>query len=365
MGHLVDTTLREGAQAPTRYLTARQQADVVRGLARIGVGEIELGHAVAERHYGSGALPELLRIAAEEAPEAGRAVWCRAKDADIRAAAELGPEVVSFALPVSDRHLTGRLGKSRAWALDQVGHLVDVARSAGVAWVSIGLEDASRAEPAFLRDVAEAAGWAGADRVRVADTVGIATPQQVTSLVTEVRRVYGGEIGVHLHNDFGMATAGAIAALTAGADWADVSVLGLGERSGISRLEEVCGWLALQSGQRYDLRAVRELAERVAGWVGRPIAVDAPLLGRDIFTCESGLHVAGIAADPATYEPYDPSRVGAERSLRLGRHSGRSAVAALMPAASDPATVAKIRSVAARNRGALDSAALAALVPPA
>lgn len=357
MPGLVDTTLREGAQAPVGYLTIEQKRALVTALARIGVAEIELGHAVAETSYGGEPLAELMDVAAAAAPGVRRAIWCRAKAQDIEMAAALRPEVVSFALPVSDRHLVTRLRRNRPWALDQVIELVDVARSAGVSTVSIGLEDATRTDVGFLRDVAAAADWAGADRVRIADTVGIAPPELVTGLITEVSRVYGGEIGVHLHNDFGMATAGAIAAIQAGASWVDVSLLGLGERAGISRLEEVCAWLTLQAGGTYDLHAVRAIALRLAEWVERPIGAQAPILGSEIFACESGLHVAGIVRDPATYEPCPPEAVGAERSLRLGRNSGRAAVAALVPEAGDlTATAARVRAAAAASRRALDPA---------
>lgn len=352
---LIDSTLREGSQAVVPYLSSAQKAAVITGLGQIGVEEIELGHAVTELAYGSEPLKELMAIAADRAPGVRRAVWCRARADDIQAAAALGPEVVSFALPVSDRHLGARLHRDRAWALDEIGRLVGIARDAGVRYVSVGMEDATRADPGFLAEISAAASTAGADRLRIPDTVGICSPDQLAGLVSSVKTHFGAEIGVHVHNDFGMATAGAIAALRAGADWADVSVLGLGERAGISRLEEVTAWLCLQAGGHYDLLAARRLAETLSAWVGRPIAAQAPVIGSDIFTAESGLHVAGLAADPATYEPYPPELVGAKRSLRLGRNSGRAAVAALLPDAGDELTrtTALLRARAAQHNRAL------------
>lgn len=357
MPGLIDTTLREGAQAPVPYLTGEQKVRIVRALTRIGVAEIELGHAVAEPSYAAESLAELLEVAGA-ASGVRRAIWCRARSKDVETAAALGPDAISFALPVSDRHLVHRLRRDRVWALDQVTDLVDVARACGVSYVSVGLEDATRADVGFLRDVAAAADWAGADRVRIADTVGIASPELVSGLVQELSQVYSGEIGVHLHNDFGMATANSIAALQSGAGWVDVSLLGLGERAGIARLEEVCGWLRVQCGQSYDLRCAREIALDLAQWVGRPVPVQAPLIGTDIFVVESGLHVASLVKDPQTYEPYPPEMVGATRSLRLGRHSGRAAVAALVPDSGDDltATTARIRAAAAAQQHALDSA---------
>ena len=358
---LIDTTLREGAQAPVRYLSTGHKIEVIEALARIGMAEIELGHAVAELSYGPEPLAELMDAAAEADPQMRRAIWCRARPEDIETAAEFGPDVVSFALPVSDRHLASRLGRDRGWALDQVTELTDIARSCGVSYLSIGLEDAPRADVGFLRDVAAAADWAGVDRLRIADTVGIGPPELISALVGQVAAVYSGEIGVHLHDDFGMATAGAISALQAGADWADVSLLGLGERAGISRLEEVCGWLTLQAEGGYELPAVRDIAHRLGGWIDRPVPAQAPLIGADIFTAESGLHVASLARDPSTYEPYPPEAVGATRSLRLGRNSGRSAVAALLPSAAAgdlTAATARIRAEAALQHRHLDPLAV-------
>lgn len=360
---LIDTTLREGAQAVVPYLSAQQQAQLVKALCRIGIEEIELGHAVTELAYGAEPLAELMAVAAAAAPGVRRAIWCRARTDDIDAAAALKPEVVSFALPVSDRHLRTRLHRDREWALNEVKRLVGAARNAGIDYVSVGLEDASRADVSFLLEVAAAASIAGADRVRIADTVGVLSPGLLAELVSAVRSRFGGEVGVHLHDDFGMATAGAVAALEAGAHWADVSLLGIGERAGISRTEEVAAWLSVQNGASYDLLAVREAAEMLSDWVARPIPAHAPVIGEGIFTAESGLHVAGLAADPATYEPYPPELVGAKRSLRLGRHSGRAAVAALLPAGDQDllATTAELRAEASRRNRALGLEEAAAL----
>lgn len=352
---LIDTTLREGAQAPVRYLTTAQKIDLIHTMAAIGIEEIELGHAVTELAYGAEPLSELMDAAADHAPQMRRAIWCRARREDIEFAASLGPEVISFALPVSDRHLVRRLGRNRLWALDQVAELTKIAHDAGAPYVSVGLEDATRADFGFLQDVAGTAAWAEADRLRLADTVGVASPSLITGLIAELATSFAGDIGVHLHNDFGMATANSIAALQGGAAWADVSLLGMGERAGIARLEEVLGWLSLQTSSNYDLYAACQAAARYASWIEQPIPQNAPVIGTDIFTCESGLHVAGIATDPGTYEPYPPEAVGATRHLRLGRHSGRSAVAALLPERQDDLTsaTAEVRAQAAQGNQAL------------
>jgi homocitrate synthase NifV len=366
---LVDSTLREGLQAPVAYLTKAQQRAVLASVLRIGVEEVELGHAVTEPAYRPEPLADLIELAARLRPGVRRAIWCRARADDIEAAAALGPDVVSFAVPVSDLHLTTRLRKSRGWALDEVGRLVALARAAGVGYVSVGLEDATRADPGHLDRVVAAADAAGADRVRIADTVGVTEPGELVRLVERVRAGFRGEVGVHVHDDFGMATAGAVAALAAGADWADVSLTGLGERAGISRTEEVAAWLVARRGAGYDLVAAREAARCLTTWVGRVVPSHAPVIGSEVFACESGLHLAGLAADPATYEPYPPELVGAERIWRLGRGSGRAAVAALAPDATDLTTdlteaAAMVRRAAGLHSRALHPAELAECLQP-
>jgi homocitrate synthase NifV len=131
-----------------------------------------------------------------------------------------------------------------------------------------------------------------------------------------------------MHNDFGMATANAIASLEAGAHWADVTVLGLGERAGNSRLEEVAGYLALQGARPYATTRLKSLAQYAADCSGRTIEPHQPVIGAGIFACETGLHLAGLAKDPRTYEPYEPILVGARRQWSYGAKVGRQGVAA-------------------------------------
>ena len=120
---------------------------------------------------------------------------------------------------------------------------------------------------------------------------------------------------------------GALVIEEAGASWADATILGLGERAGTSRLEELAGYLSLASGTReYQTRLLRPLCKLVARAVERPINPQHPLIGRDIFTCESGLHLQGLTRNPATYEPYDPKLVGSCRRLLIGSKTGKRAL---------------------------------------
>ena len=132
---------------------------------------------------------------------------------------------------------------------------------------------------------------------------------------------------MHTHNDFGMASANALTALECGAHWADGTILGLGERTGCARLEELVGYLQLAKGiNRFDISALKALALEVAEFSDRTIPASQPLIGDDIFACETGLHLNGLVANPATYEPYSPEKVGAERKLFFGSKVGRRAL---------------------------------------
>jgi homocitrate synthase NifV len=157
------------------------------------------------------------------------------------------------------------------------------------------------------------------------------TPTRIAELVRFFAAGADMEIAIHCHNDFGMATANAITALEAGAHWADVSVLGIGERSGISALEEVAGHLRLVQGYDiYDMNLVRGLCDMVAELARIPVARNRPVSGDDIFAAESGLHVDGILKNPALFEPYDPAQTGANRILALGAKAGRGAVRTML-----------------------------------
>jgi len=314
---LVDSTLREGSQTVGVAFTLEQKLAIAEYLVRVGIEEVEVGIASPLDRK----LPALVARCREEAGVSRLSLWCRCQEDDLACALRLAPDVLSLSVPISDLHIGVKLGLDRTAVVKMVAKTVARARAA-VPYVSLGLEDATRAEPGFLREIIAVACANGADRIRIADTVGIATPGSIAALVRELR-TFKVEIGVHMHNDFGMATANGIAALEAGAHWADVTVLGLGERAGNSRLEEVAGYLALQGARPYDTTLFRSLALLAGECAGRSIAPHHPVVGAEIFACETGLHLAGLARNPTTYEPYAPSLVGAERKLIYGTKIGR------------------------------------------
>ncbi|OKY76976.1 MAG: hypothetical protein BM485_00195 [Desulfobulbaceae bacterium DB1] len=323
MKGLIDSTLREGEQTPNVAFPLPVKSKIAFLLARIGIEEIEIGTATPRDRE----LPELMRLCRQGISTSRLALWCRCEAHDIAHAASLRPDVLSLSIPASDLHLYDKLEKNRDWARTTLENSIRQSIALGLPTVSVGLEDATRADADFLGQLIRIAEQAGAGRVRLADTVGIAGPAMISALVSRVRRSCGLEIGVHAHNDFGMATANGIAALEAGADWADATVLGLGERAGNSRLEEITGYLALRQGSRpYKTKDLRALCHVVAEAANRSIPAHHPVVGEAIFTCETGLHLQGLTRNPATYEPFDPSRVGGHRHLLLGKKSGKRSI---------------------------------------
>jgi homocitrate synthase NifV len=321
---IIDSTLREGEQAPGVVFDQATKLAIIAGLKKVGVDEIELGISSSLHTW----LPELFSKARKLVRHTARlALWCRCREEDIIFAARCAPDVLSLSMPVSDCHIQERLGKDRAWVLQQMASSIKKAIALGIPVVSIGFEDASRADRAFVIEAARIAEKSGATRIRLADTVGICSPKTIAALVQSVKKVVRIQVGVHCHNDFGMATANSIAALEAGAGCFDAVVLGLGERTGCCRLEEAVGYLALVLDQRkYQTEHLAALCQYVAEAAGRTIPAHHPLVGREIFTCESGLHQHGLAVNPATYEPYPPERVGGKRALRFGGKTGLKAV---------------------------------------
>ncbi len=323
LAKVIDTTLREGEQTPRLHFDVELKRYILKGLVELGVDEIELGVVVKE----NSSLRKLAEYVRAVYPGQNFSLWCRCQREDIAFGASLKPGCLALSIPASDLHLQKKLGRDRTWAVERIKQSVCCALEAGVSRVAVGLEDASRADPDFILERAQAAHGAGAFRLRLADTVGIATPMMISGMLAGLQEV-GIELGVHCHNDFGMATANTITAFEKGAVWGDVTLLGLGERTGNSRLEEVLSYLVLQRGsERYDLLEMARVCRSLSRKLKREIAPCQPIIGEEIFSCETGIHLQGLLADPATYEPFNPERVGARRSLLIGAKTGRHAIA--------------------------------------
>ncbi len=322
MKGIIDSTLREGEQAAHVYFDLTEKLRIIDLLIKVGVDEIELGIAVQNPET-----RELIKQAGKLAGCPKLALWCRCLPGDIEQSVRLCPDVIAMSIPVSDIHIKNKLGRDRKWVLARVCEGIRQVRNSSSCYLSLGLEDASRAEPDFVDEVCLLAEKEGINRVRFADTVGIMDPPAIFDTISRLRSLLSIDIGVHAHNDFGMATANAVSALAAGADFADVTVNGLGERAGNAVLEEVVGFLAKRKGMdKYNLKRLRPLSEYVAKVSGIPLSSRKPVVGKDIFTCESGIHIDGLIKNPSNYEPFDPAEVSLRRKFLIGKKAGRSAL---------------------------------------
>jgi homocitrate synthase NifV len=239
-----------------------------------------------------------------------------------------GIKAVDISLSVSDQMIAHKLRKTREWVREQLRIALGFAKEHGL-YVSVGGEDASRADINFLIELMEITRELGGDRFRFCDTLGVLDPfttfEKIRMLRNAVPEI---DVEVHTHNDLGMATANAIAGIRAGARFVNTTVNGLGERAGNAPLEEVVMGLKVACGidPGIDTHRFHELSRFVARASHRPVPSWKPVVGERVFSHESGLHTDGVLKNPLNYEGFDPADVGLTRHIVLGKHSGTSGV---------------------------------------
>jgi len=318
--HIDDTTLRDGEQTAGVVFASEEKVRIARMLDQIGVYQIESGIPIM-----GGAEKEAVRQIAAQDLNCSVLAWNRAVTSDIDASLECGVDAVAISMSASDIHIDHKLKQSREWVLESVKKAVLYAKERNV-YVSVNAEDASRADMEFLLSFARTARDAGADRLRFCDTLGILDPFNAFMKVKTVMDATGMDIEMHTHNDFGMATANAIAGIKAGARFVNTTVNGLGERAGNTALEELA--MALYYLENIDVELdtgkFRELSEYVAQASSRPIPAWKPIVGANLFVYENEKRAAAVLRDPENYEIFPPESVGLQRRFILGKYSGTS-----------------------------------------
>ncbi len=348
---LYDTTLRDGEQSVGVVLTPEDKLAIARALDGAGIDRIEAGFArVSEEDA------EAIRQIAAAGLRAEVWGFARAVQADVEQLAGLGVRAAVIESPISDAKLAA-LGVSHEDMLGRIRKAVSFATGEGIAVAFFGV-DGSRADLEFFRRAYEAAVEAGAQEAAVVDTIGIATPEAAAYLVGMTVEWLDVPVHWHGHNDFGLATAAAVAAVQAGATWIQGTVSGMGERGGNANLLEVA--LALEAlygiETRLDLTQARSLAALVQERAGYALEPWKPVTGDNLFTRESGA-VASQFHDPPAIEPYSSEVVGAARGIVLGKKSGLDSIRLKadelgleLPEERRAAVLAEVKALGARER---------------
>ncbi len=326
---LVDTTLRDGEQAPGVLFSMEEKIAILERLSAVGIEEVEIGTpsmGQGERRRVAASADAAIRLGMKPF------CWCRGRAEDIDVAQEIDCRRVHFSLPVSaiqmravkmsEHEVLRRLETSIAHALRRFKR------------VSVGAQDATRADPRFLIRYVKTAASAGAYRIRIADTVGIALPDVAAKLIHCVRDTAPEmQVEFHGHNDFGLAVANTLSAVDAGAHAISVTVLGLGERAGNASLETVVMALLRLKRKSLPLRTeeIYPLCKLVAHASGRAIPEQQPVVGGSVWVHESGIHVSGQLRELNCFEPFGAREIGkAGEAYVYSKMSGKAGAARLL-----------------------------------
>lgn len=344
--YIVDGTLREGEQSPGVFFTRDEKIEIAKALDRLGVPILDVGMpSVSEEER------EAIREIAHQGLRASIGVSIRLKKEEVDRAIQCDVKEVFIICPVSSLHLRLKLGTDEEGVKSLAKEVIDYASRKGLL-VNLVTEDASRADIPFINDLlCDAYEW-GARRAFLCDTVGVMEPFRMKDLVKRVRDQIPAEmgLGVHCHNDLGLATANTLASIEVGADYPSVTVNGIGERAGNPPLQEIV--LAMEKifhrEHGIDMKRLYCLSRLVEEYSGIFIPPHAPIVGLNAFRHESGIHVDGILKNSQTYKAINPKEVGRESSFVLGKHTGTQAIVHLLKQRGFEAKEEELREILRR-----------------
>jgi 2-isopropylmalate synthase len=331
---IFDTTLRDGEQAPGATLYPEEKIRLAQRLAKLGIDVIEPGFPVSSPGEFAAVQQISQMLTGVEITGFARAIRGDI-DSAVEATRDAERRRLHLFISSSQIHLDFQLRKSREEVIRIAREMVAYAKTK-VDRIEFSPMDASRAGVDFLMEMVEAVIEEGATIINIPDTVGYALPSEFGALFTRLRQEVRGagsvQFSAHCHNDLGLAVANSLAAIQAGADQIEVTVNGVGERAGNCSLEELVmaietrkDSLGVTTGIRTE--EIYETSRLVSRLMHFPIAYNKPIVGRNAFQHESGIHQDGLLKNRNTYEIMDPDRMGIPRSmLILGKHSGRHAL---------------------------------------
>ena len=295
--YIIDTTLRDGEQTAGVNFTLKEKIEIAKKLDEIGVDIIEVGIPAMGLEE-----EKVMKTLVNLNLNSKIMSWNRIVKEDVLKSIEYGIKNIHISAPVSDIHIEKKLRKTRNWVMEETKKCIKLAKDNNCL-VSIGGEDSSRADKDFLVEFYKMAQEEGASRIRFADTLGTLDPITSYEIIREIKEQIKIDIDFHGHNDFGMAT-------------------------GNAPLEEIlaCVKYILNIEKPYKLHKLKELSQYVEKASGKYIQDWKPIVGKSVFSHESGIHVDGIIKDASTYEFLNPSELGRKREIVIGKHTGTSAI---------------------------------------
>ncbi len=317
---IFDTTLRDGEQTPGLGFSREEKLEIARELEQLNVDIVEAGFPASSEE-------EMTSVAAiAEAVETPVCGLARIKEQDLDPAFEAGVDIVHLFASTSEIQMEKSMKMSGGQVLRRSVATVEAVKQEGRRCIFSPM-DATRTDLDYLLEISRAVKEAGADMINIPDTVGVGWPDGIRKIVGRVKEAVGLPLSVHCHNDYGLALANSIAGVRAGARQVQVTINGIGERAGNAALEETVMNIermeAATTGIRKDLLfESSKLVERLSDVQLPPTK---PVVGRNAFSHESGIHAAGMVEDESTFEPglMDPETVGHRRRFIVGKHAGR------------------------------------------
>ncbi len=353
---LVETTLREGEQFATARFTSEQRSTIARELDAFGVEYIELTSPAASPQSAR----DLATIAAMGL-QARVVTHTRCHLDDVRLAVENGAQGVNMLFATSEHLRRVSHGRTLDELIEQAQEVIGYLKQYAIE-IRFSCEDSFRTPLEDLLRVYTAIDSMQIQRIGLADTVGIATPDQVYEVVRAVRAAVGCDIEFHVHNDTGCAVANAFCAWQSGATHIDVTVLGIGERNGITPLGGFIARLLTIDPQlvaRYKLEMLPQLDQMIADMVGVEIPFNNYITGSAAFTHKAGLHTKAVLADPGSYEVLNPEIFGRKRTVAIAhRLTGWHAVAERARELGIMLSESQARAAAARLKALADERSL-------